>query len=62
MNLLILKVLPVCKLVTNKNTRLFTNPADANDEAQFSELLTQGELTKRAWARDVQVMNEGPGH
>jgi len=36
--------------------------ADANDEAQFSELWTQGELTKRAWARDVQVMNEGPGH
>ena len=29
--------------------------ADANDEAQFSELWTQGELTKRAWARDVQV-------
>lgn len=35
---------------------------DANDEAQFSELLTQGELTKRAWERHVQVMNEGPGH
>ncbi|MGE5837044.1 MAG: phosphomethylpyrimidine synthase ThiC, partial [Acidobacteriota bacterium] len=36
--------------------------ADANDEAQFGELRTQGELTKIAWARDVQVMNEGPGH
>ena len=36
--------------------------ADANDEAQFAELNTQGELTKRAWAQDVQVMNEGPGH
>jgi phosphomethylpyrimidine synthase len=35
---------------------------DANDEAQFAELLTQGELTTRAWAKDVQVMNEGPGH
>ena len=36
--------------------------ADANDGAQFAELQTQGELTKRAWAFDVQVMNEGPGH
>ena len=36
--------------------------ADANDEAQFSELYTLGELTKRAWASDVQVMIEGPGH
>ncbi|HXC36055.1 MAG TPA: phosphomethylpyrimidine synthase ThiC [Candidatus Acidoferrales bacterium] len=36
--------------------------ADANDEAQFGELKTQGELTERAWARGVQVMNEGPGH
>jgi phosphomethylpyrimidine synthase len=36
--------------------------ADANDEAQFAELFTQGELTKRAWAQNVQVMNEGPGH
>ncbi|PZU11600.1 phosphomethylpyrimidine synthase ThiC [Sphingomonas sp.] len=36
--------------------------ADANDEAQFSELATLGELTKRAWAQDVQVMIEGPGH
>jgi len=35
---------------------------DANDSAQFAELLTQGELTRRAWAKDVQVMNEGPGH
>jgi phosphomethylpyrimidine synthase len=35
--------------------------ADANDEAQFAELYTQGELTKRAWAQHVQVMNEGPG-
>lgn len=35
---------------------------DANDLAQFSELATQGELTKRAWEKDVQVMNEGPGH
>jgi len=36
--------------------------ADANDEAQFSELYTLGELTRRAWAQDVQVMIEGPGH
>ncbi|KQN81131.1 phosphomethylpyrimidine synthase ThiC [Sphingomonas sp. Leaf62] len=36
--------------------------ADANDEAQFSELFTLGELTHRAWAQDVQVMIEGPGH
>mmetsp|Transcript_3948 Transcript_3948/g.11444 ORF Transcript_3948/g.11444 Transcript_3948/m.11444 type:complete len:625 (-) Transcript_3948:783-2657(-) len=35
---------------------------DANDEAQFGELKVQGELTKRAWEKDVQVMNEGPGH
>ena len=35
---------------------------DANDEAQFGELKTQGELTKRAWEFGVQVMNEGPGH
>jgi len=32
---------------------------DANDEAQFAELYTQGELTRRAWEKDVQVMNEG---
>ncbi len=36
--------------------------ADANDEAQFSELRTLGELTKVAWEYDVQVMIEGPGH
>ena len=36
--------------------------ADANDEAQFAELKTQGELTTRAWGYGVQVMNEGPGH
>ena len=36
--------------------------ADANDEAQFAELKTQGELTRRAWDLGVQVMNEGPGH
>lgn len=36
--------------------------ADANDEVQFAELRVQGELTKRAWDYDVQVMNEGPGH
>ncbi len=36
--------------------------ADANDEAQLSELRTLGELTQRAWAQDVQVMVEGPGH
>ena len=36
--------------------------ADANDEAQFKELDTQGELNKVAWEKDVQVMNEGPGH
>jgi phosphomethylpyrimidine synthase len=36
--------------------------ADANDEAQFAELQTQGELTKIAWEMGCQVMNEGPGH
>ena len=36
--------------------------ADASDEAQFSELKTLGELTKKAWEEDVQVMIEGPGH
>jgi phosphomethylpyrimidine synthase len=35
---------------------------DANDAAQFAELKTQGELTRRAWEYFVQVMNEGPGH
>jgi len=36
--------------------------ADANDRAQFAELNVLGELTERAWAKDVQVMIEGPGH
>jgi phosphomethylpyrimidine synthase len=36
--------------------------ADANDDAQFAELTTLGELTKIAWDHDVQVMIEGPGH
>ncbi|MBN1587723.1 MAG: phosphomethylpyrimidine synthase ThiC [Candidatus Omnitrophica bacterium] len=36
--------------------------ADASDEAQFAELKTLGELTLQAWAKDVQVMIEGPGH
>jgi phosphomethylpyrimidine synthase len=36
--------------------------ADANDEAQFSELKTLGELTKKAWEHGCQVMIEGPGH
>ncbi len=36
--------------------------ADANDEAQFAELDTLGELTQRAWKHDVQTMIEGPGH
>ena len=36
--------------------------ADANDEAQFGELQTLGELTETAWKHDVQVMIEGPGH
>ncbi|MGB7760503.1 MAG: phosphomethylpyrimidine synthase ThiC [Bryobacteraceae bacterium] len=36
--------------------------ADASDEAQFAELRTLGELTKKAWEFDVQVMIEGPGH
>jgi phosphomethylpyrimidine synthase len=35
---------------------------DASDPAQFAELYTLGELTKRAWEKDVQVMIEGPGH
>jgi len=35
---------------------------DANDQAQFGELKVQGDLTRRAWEFDVQVMNEGPGH
>jgi len=36
--------------------------ADANDDAQFAELETLGELTRRAWEHDVQCMIEGPGH
>jgi phosphomethylpyrimidine synthase len=36
--------------------------ADASDEAQFAELTTLGELTRKAWEYDVQVMIEGPGH
>src|SRR3954465_10369969 len=36
--------------------------ADASDEAQFAELKTLGELTRKAWQYDVQVMIEGPGH
>ncbi len=36
--------------------------ADASDDAQFAELRTLGELTKKAWEHDVQVMIEGPGH
>ncbi len=36
--------------------------ADASDAAQFAELATLGELTKKAWEKDVQVMVEGPGH
>jgi phosphomethylpyrimidine synthase len=36
--------------------------ADASDEAQFAELATLGQLTKKAWEHDVQVMIEGPGH
>jgi len=36
--------------------------ADANDQAQFAELHTLGELTKKAWQHDAQVMIEGPGH
>ncbi len=36
--------------------------ADANDEAQFAELRTQGKLNRIAWEHEVQVMNEGPGH
>jgi phosphomethylpyrimidine synthase len=36
--------------------------ADASDRAQFQELITLGELVERAWAKDVQVMVEGPGH
>jgi phosphomethylpyrimidine synthase len=36
--------------------------ADANDDAQFAELETLGELTQKAWAHDCQVMIEGPGH
>ena len=35
---------------------------DANDAAQFFELKVQGDLTRRAWEKNVQVMNEGPGH
>ena len=36
--------------------------ADASDVCQIEELVRLGELTKRAWAKDVQVMVEGPGH
>lgn len=36
--------------------------SDANDDAQFAELATLGELTQIAWKHDVQTMIEGPGH
>ncbi len=36
--------------------------ADASDISQIEELITLGELTRRAWEKDVQVMIEGPGH
>ena len=35
---------------------------DATDASQIEELITLGELTKRAWEKDVQIMIEGPGH
>jgi len=47
---------------TRRARALSRQVADANDEAQFAELKVQGELTRRAWAKGVQVMNEGPGH
>jgi len=47
---------------TRRARALSRQVADANDQAQFGELKVQGELTGRAWAKGVQVMNEGPGH
>jgi len=53
---------------TRRARALSRQVADANDEGasrtchQFGELKVQGELTERAWAKDVEVMNEGPGH
>lgn len=59
----------ICRLCTQYDIALSLGDglrpgsvADANDEAQFSELKTLGELTKIAWQHDVQVMIEGPGH
>jgi phosphomethylpyrimidine synthase len=44
------------------NSAVRSSIADANDEAQFAELRTQGELTRFAWEMEVQTMCEGPGH
>ncbi|GBF10792.1 MULTISPECIES: phosphomethylpyrimidine synthase ThiC [Tepidibacillus] len=59
----------ICKIVKTYDVALSLGDglrpgsiADANDEAQFAELQTLGELTKIAWEHDVQVMIEGPGH
>lgn len=60
----LLRLCPACQSVRAPHTSpplLILPPTDANDAAQFAELLTQGELTCRAWEKDVQVMNEGPG-
>ncbi len=59
----------ICELMTNYDVSFSLGDglrpgsiADANDEAQFAELDTLGELTLKAWEHDVQVMIEGPGH
>ncbi len=59
----------ICEIVKTYNVALSLGDGlrpgsvlDANDEAQFAELKTLGELTQKAWQHDVQVMIEGPGH
>jgi phosphomethylpyrimidine synthase len=60
----------ICEIMKRPTTSAFSlgdglrpgSIADANDEAQFAELETLGELTKIAWEHGVQVMIEGPGH
>ncbi|MBL4631966.1 MAG: phosphomethylpyrimidine synthase ThiC [Paraglaciecola sp.] len=68
-NFLYLRFREICQLCARYDVSLSLGDglrpgsiADANDEAQFAELHTLGELTKIAWEYDVQVMIEGPGH
>src|SRR3989475_2078733 len=68
-NFLYERVEDICKIFAKYDVRLSLGDglrpgciADASDEAQFAELKTLGELTKKAWEHDVQTMIEGPGH